>query len=111
VGERATVDASGNLYFVGATMAPDSPIVPAHYPCSSDFAGGSTDVVINEVDARGRSVGNVCLGGDGDEQATGVTIDHDGNVLVTGFTTSTNFPSARPLAGSGDRSSWPAERG
>src|SRR5207249_4375232 len=37
------------------------------------------------------------LGGSGDDRASGIAVNSAGNAYVTGFTASTNFPTANPL--------------
>jgi len=37
------------------------------------------------------------LGGTGDDRATGIAVNAAGAAYVTGFTSSTNFPTVTPL--------------
>ena len=39
------------------------------------------------------------MGGGGVDAGNGIAIDHVGNVFITGFTASTNFPTLRPYQG------------
>lgn len=89
--ERAVavaVDGEGNIYVVGTTTSPDLPVAGAF---QSSKAAGS-DAFIAKFSAAGQRLWATYYGGNGDEVATGVVVDAQGLVDITGYTTSTNFP-------------------
>lgn len=77
----------------------------------TNYAGGTTvggDAFVAKVSADGsRLVYLTYLGGWAHDAALAMAVDADGSVYVTGFTASSNFPTARPwqasLAGQPDR--------
>ena len=87
------VDKAGNFYVTGFTASPDFPTTPGAYR-QEDLPGG--DVFITKLNRSGSGlVWSTYLGGDGDEAALGLDVNHAGNVVVTGDTTSTDFPTTR----------------
>jgi hypothetical protein len=88
------VDANANSYVAGATAGtlPDSPEPNA----------GGLDVFVAKYDAQGDRQWVHQLGSAGGEQAQGISVDANGNVYITGWTTSTLPGSAEPNAGGYD---------
>ncbi|HEY7835658.1 MAG TPA: SBBP repeat-containing protein [Ktedonobacterales bacterium] len=85
------VDASGNAYVVGATASTNFPLQGAFQATN---AGGTDDAFISKFNAAGNAlVYSSYLGGSGDDAALGIAVDASGNAYLTGFTTSTNFPT------------------
>ena len=86
------IDAAGNAYVAGSTTSPDFPSVNALQPSlgSADGANG----FVSKLSADGAHlVYSTYLGGSGDDAIGGIALDGDGNVYVTGETTSTDFPT------------------
>jgi hypothetical protein len=92
-------DAAGNTYVVGLTYSPDFPVTAG--AVQTTF-GGTCDAFVTKVGPDGKVVWSTYLGGILDDWATGVALDSAGNVLVTGWTRSANFPLANPLRGTLD---------
>ena len=85
------LDATGNAYVVGATSATDFPSTPG--AVQSQLAG-RTDWFVAKLNSTGSSLLNsTFLGGRGGDDPFGVALDHAGNVYVSGFTCSGNFPT------------------
>jgi hypothetical protein len=83
------VDAGGNLWLAGSTESANFPIVNALQPKS----GGATDAFVAEIAANGTTIKYATyLGGSGLDVATGIALDASGNIYVTGFTNSGDFP-------------------
>src|SRR5207253_9579485 len=60
--------------------------------------GGSSDAFVTKVNAAGSAlVYSTYLGGSGSDLGYGIAVDSAANAYVTGFTQSTNFPTAIPL--------------
>ncbi|HEX5397760.1 MAG TPA: SBBP repeat-containing protein, partial [Verrucomicrobiae bacterium] len=104
------VDPAGNAFLTGFTDSPNFPTTNAIYPnilghaFPQNFFNGNA--FVTELDATGsRLVYSTYLGGGGTifyansgDAGTGIALDAAGNVYVTGYTTSTNFPVVNPLS-------------
>jgi hypothetical protein len=91
-GNAITVDSSGNAYVVGFTRSTDFPLAGS---LQSTCGGcpGSADAFVAELAPNGGVLlHSSYLGGSGDDHGTGITIDSDSNIYVTGLTYSTDFP-------------------
>jgi uncharacterized protein (TIGR03437 family) len=87
-------DAQGNVYVVGLTYSSDFPVTTGAF--QTKF-GGTCDAFIAKVGPGGNVIWSTYLGGILDDWATGVALDSSGNVLVTGWTRSANFPLVNPI--------------
>jgi hypothetical protein len=86
-------DRLGNLYLAGTTA---SSSLPAPTGTQTSNAGRS-DAFVIKLDPQGNVLYSTYLGGSGDDHATGVALDDQGNVYVAGWTTSLNFPIRNAL--------------
>lgn len=92
-GFAITVDAANNAAIAGAAGL-GSPTVNA---IQSFFRGGPNDAFIAKLGTTGAVSFSTYLGGSGDDIALAVGLDLLGAIYVTGFTTSTDFPTVSPL--------------
>jgi len=93
-GSRVAVDPAGNSYIGGYTFSPDFPTVNAIQPTYA----GNVDAYLTKLSADGQKVFySTFLGGSGFEYGWDVAVDSSGNAYMTGFTHSTNFPTAHAL--------------
>src|SRR3989338_2856626 len=83
-----TVDGDGNALVTGSTSSSDFPLLNAFQPSNS----GETDVFVTKIASDGTVVYSTYLGGSGYEYGYSITVDGDGNALVTGLTYSSDFP-------------------
>jgi concanavalin A-like lectin/glucanase superfamily protein/beta-propeller repeat-containing protein/slime mold repeat-containing protein len=91
VGNDIAVDAAGNAFVTGYTSSTAFPTVN---PLQASIGGGDVDAFVAEVNPSGSSlVFSTYLGGNGADSAYSITVDGAGNALVTGDTTSTDFPT------------------
>jgi hypothetical protein len=59
------------------------------------LAGGDNDAFVTKLNAAGTAlVYSTYLGGNGKDSAAAISVDSAGNAYVTGFTTSTDFPTS-----------------
>jgi hypothetical protein len=97
VGTGIAVDGSGNAYVTGYTTSIN---FPTANPLQASNGGGR-DAFVTKINAAGSAlVYSTYLGGSGDDQSNGIAVDGSGNAYVTGFTFSTNFPTANPVQAS-----------
>jgi hypothetical protein len=98
------VDQRGCAYITGRTLSPDFPIMNALHPfLGSDF----DDAFVAKLTADGSALRySTYLGGEGDDQGSDITVDQRGRAYVTGWTSSSNFPTVNAfqstLAGARD---------
>ncbi len=91
------VDGSGNAYLTGGT---NSANFPTFLPFDGTFGGDQVnyDAFVTKMNAAGTAmVYSTYLGGTGDDNGLGIAVDNAGQAYISGFTNSTNFPTASPL--------------
>ncbi len=114
VGGSIAVDASGQAYVMGGTCSTNFPTSLGAF--QTTYGGGANciliggtlgDAFVTKLNAAGSALMySTYLGGSGDDGNSGalgigsdreIVADSAGNVYVTGFTNSTDFPTANPI--------------
>jgi len=85
--------AGANIYVAGQSSSNNLPLLN---PAQPTF-GGTYDAFVARLGSTGTKIYTTYLGGSGDDRATGVAVNAAGEAYVTGFTSSTNFPTVSPL--------------
>jgi len=98
------VDADGSAYVTGFT---DSPDFPTAHPVQPASGGGTafgvhgnytpSDAFVVKLNPKGGLLFSTYLGGSGGDGGSGIAVDAEGNVYVTGYTQSLNFPTMNPI--------------
>jgi hypothetical protein len=95
-GNSIAVDSAGNAYVTGSTRSTNFPTANAF---QHTFVGVQ-DVFVTKFNPAGSAlIYSTYLGGSDGDYGQGITVDSVGNVYLTGFTFSTNFPTANALQG------------
>jgi hypothetical protein len=91
-----SVDSLGNIYVAGETSsAADFPLVNALQPI---YGGGASNGFVAKINNAGTSLlFATFLGGSGGDQASGLALDANANIYVTGSTNSADFPVLNPV--------------
>lgn len=91
-GNGIAVDSSGNAYVTGFTRSVDFPLAGS-LQATCGGCPGFANAFVAELAPNGAALRHsTYLGGSGDDHGTGIAIDSDGNIYVTGFTYSADFP-------------------
>jgi hypothetical protein len=98
-----TVDSVGNAYVSGQTLSTDFPTTLGAF--QTNFVGGSNcpfppcyDAFVTKFNPSGNRLAySTYLGGNGDDTASEIVADSDGNAYVSGPTSSTDFPTLNPF--------------
>lgn len=89
------VDPTGAAYVTGQTYSSNFPVLNP-YQATPGSANG--DIFISRVAPNGASVTySSYLGGGAEDLAWGIALDQANNIFLTGFTRSSNFPTANPF--------------
>ncbi len=101
-GHAIAVDSNGNAYVTGVTQSTDFPV----FSWYQQFLGlGSHNAFVTKLDQNGQLgvpgtfAYSTYLGGSKTDEGNGIAVDSSGNAYVTGFTTSSDFPTVTPLIG------------
>jgi uncharacterized protein (TIGR03437 family) len=87
------VDSSGNAYVTGYTIS-------GNFPGTSLLRGtlcSDHEAFVTKFNTAGSLVYSTCLGGYAGESGNGIAVDSSGNAYVTGWTQSSDFPTANPF--------------
>ncbi len=97
VGEGIAIDSAGNAYVTGSTQSTTFPTTTGAFRTTP--AGGS-DAFVAKLNTTGSALAySTYLGGSSIDKARTIAVDASGNAYVTGFTTSTDFPTVGPIQG------------
>jgi hypothetical protein len=101
-GNGIALDSAGNVYVTGTTDSTDFPTTPGAFQtvCGLGILCNSRnlDAFVTKINPEGSAlVYSTYLGGSGNEHGLGIAVDGGGNAYVTGFTTSTDFPTMNPF--------------
>ncbi len=94
-GHAIAVDAQGQAHITGFTES-------ARYPTKNSYSKDKpgTDVFVTKLKAAGNELlYSTYLGGAGTDVGLGIALDSAGNIYVTGYTDSTDFPKKTPYQG------------
>lgn len=95
VAKGISVDAAGHAYVAGTTASSNFPTAGTPFQASHAADGGHFDAFVAKINIAGAGLAYATyLGGGVDDQALAVAADAGGNAILTGFTDSTNFPTA-----------------
>ena len=88
------VDNSGDAIIVGQTTSTNFPLASPFQASCNSCSSGLSDAFVSKLNPSGSAlVYSSYLGGNSTDFAHAVAVDSSGNAYVTGFTTSTNFPT------------------
>jgi phospholipase C len=94
IGEAIAVDSSGDAYVTGQTYSTNFPTMNPFQPTNH----GLNDAFMAELNSSGSAlVYSTYLGGSSQDSGEAIAVDNLGNAYVTGFTSSTDFPTMNPL--------------
>lgn len=94
-GHAIAVDGAGNAYVTGDTASAD---FPTANPLQPHFGTRTSDAFVAKLNPTGSAlVYSTYLGGSAGSWGTGIAVDSAGNAYLVGNTTSTDFPTARPI--------------
>ncbi|HEX9990047.1 MAG TPA: SBBP repeat-containing protein [Chloroflexia bacterium] len=89
------LDHDGNAYLAGHSISTDFPTANAFQPTNH---GGNHDAIAAKVSHDGQQlVYSTYLGGSGGEQGWAIAVSSEGEAALTGYTSSTDFPTLNPL--------------
>jgi uncharacterized protein (TIGR03437 family) len=101
------VDTSGNAYVTGVTRSTN---FPTKNPLQATPGGGDDGFVVKLNPAGSDLIYSTYVGGSEEDGGNGIAVDGAGAAYVTGFTRSTNFPTANPVqaanGGNGNRDAF-----
>lgn len=87
-------DASGNIFITGSTGSPNFPTLnPGGGNYFQATMSGSSDAFIAKYNNSGTLLWSTYYGGSSSDEGNGIAIDIVGDVIITGSTSSTNFPT------------------
>jgi len=91
------LDSEGNAYVTGHTLSVNFPIKNS----IQSVLKGSSDALVTGISSNGLDLlFSSYLGGSGFDEGSGIAVDNNGHIFITGQTNSGDFPIISPLSGS-----------
>ncbi|MCP4708499.1 MAG: hypothetical protein GY869_07740, partial [Planctomycetes bacterium] len=105
---QIAIDENNNIYFTGMIWSSDFPTTPNGFAQSK--GGGTTDAVICQINSTGSDlVYSSYIGGSENDRSIEIAIDINDNVFISGYTSSSDFPTtpnAYNTGSSGDKDAF-----
>ena len=92
-GVTVASDAHGNAYVTGWTNSSSLPGTPAGYQARYGGGPGLGDAFVAKISPAGELIYTTYLGGSDEDAGWGISVDSLGSAYVSGYTSSTNFPT------------------
>ncbi|WP_347274635.1 SBBP repeat-containing protein [Candidatus Kuenenia sp.] len=90
-GYSISLDGSGNVYITGQSSSGDYPTTTDAY---QNFFNGDQEIIISKLNSELTNLlASTYLGGNGNDYGTSLVIDDSGNVYVTGYSHSSDYPT------------------
>lgn len=96
-GNAIATDQSGNAYVAGSTNSADFPTTANAFQPTRPNSNSVHAFVTKVVPDGSALVYSTYLGGSGFDAGLGIAVDGSGSAYVTGYTQSSDFPTANPL--------------
>ncbi len=91
-GHCIAIDDSGNIFVSGHTRSSDYPTTGSPYDDS--FNGGAKDINVSKLSSDlSTLLASTFIGGNDDENSNFLAVDNSGNIFVSGYTESSNYPT------------------
>jgi hypothetical protein len=90
-------DSAGNLYVTGSTTSTNFQTVVPFQPnaASQDPEDGITDAFVMKLNPAGTAlIYSTYFGGSSDDESNAIAVDANGNAIIVGSTSSTDFPTS-----------------
>ena len=92
-GNAIAVDSAGSAYLTGFTLSPDFPTTAGAFQRTLPSAGGNAFVTKLNPAGSTQVYSTYLGGGSNQDEGFGIAVDSAGSAYVTGFTSSTDFPT------------------
>ena len=112
LGQAIAIDTAGDAYVTGVTLSTNFPTTGG--TAQTAYGGGTGDAFVTKLNSAGNGLvystylgGSGGVGGSDGDNSFGIAVDASGNAYITGYTSSTDFPTTvgafhRTYGGSGD---------
>ncbi len=93
-GGRIGFDAENNIVVTGYSVSSDYPVEDAF----QDTHGGIRDAIVTKINPNGSDIiFSTFVGGSGEDQIHGGVVLEDGSIIISGYSSSHDFPSVYPI--------------
>ena len=93
-GSSIAIDSGGNIFMTGSTSLSKYPTTPGAYDTSFNSSSVSYDVFVSKLDNNlSTFLSSTFLGGSSNDIRGRIIIDSSGNIIVSGGTSSSDFPT------------------
>jgi hypothetical protein len=87
------VDPVGNTYIVGETFSSAYPVTPGAAQSTCGSCPSTGDIFVTKLNPTGSAqIYSTYIGGNDNDQPYAIAVDSNGNAVVTGFTSSSDYP-------------------